>query len=182
LIQTFESNRNKSNSDFNSNDHDNSESLILGSQNLCDDNGNIEKSTNVIVDEQEGNESSSMDDGNDGCCTSEYSTLEEHSLEAPTEEECNKKSRQINRKIKISVSVTGDDQVNCETNISSDPVPLDQREDYEEVSEAPEDAESCSKNLTEATSIQSDNEVPSTKTCGQIISNVSKNNSVLENP
>ena len=49
-------------------------------------------------------------------------------------------------------------------------------EDYEEVSKAPEDAENCSKNLTEATSIQSDNEVPRTKTCGQIISNVSKNN------
>ena len=50
-------------------------------------------------------------------------------------------------------------------------------ENYEEVSKAPEDAENCSKNLeAEETSLQSDNEVLSTNTHGQIISNVSKNN------
>merc|ERR1719330_1990904 len=91
----------------------------------------------------------------------ESSTLEVHGQKAPTEEESHQKRRQINRKIKICVSVSGDDQVNCDSNISSDPVSLDQRENYEEVSKAPEDAENCSKNLeaeAEETSLQSDNE------------------------
>merc|ERR1719282_1820154 len=77
----------------------------------------------------------------------------------------------IRRKIKISVSVTDHDQVNCDSSVQSDPVSLDKRENYEEISEASQNAEDSSKNIGKKEGIQSDNEVLSVK----LINNDNKN-------
>ena len=131
-IQLSESNSENQPSDSNACDHENRESFALekDSQNQLDYIRNNENNTNEIFDGEEPKDVSPLDCKNDveDCYISESSTLEEHGQKAPTEEESHKKMRQINRKIKICVSVSGDDQVICDSNISSDPVSLDQSE------------------------------------------------------
>ena len=87
--------------------------------------GNFDNTTNDLVgsmdEEEKPNEPSSIDSMNND---------DTEGVDAQTEEELHKKSKQINRKIKISVSVSGDDKVNCDSNISSDPVTLDHQSEY----------------------------------------------------
>ena len=130
-FETSESHSENQPIESNSYDHEKS-SLVPDeeSQSQFDDITNTEDRTNETLDEEETKEDSSLDSKNDveDCCISESSTLEEHGLKPPPLEESYQKPRQINRKIKISVSVSGDDQVICDSNISSDPVSLDQGE------------------------------------------------------
>ena len=111
-----------------SNDPEYTESIILEnvSQNQSDDSsGNFDNSTielvGLIDEGEKPNEPYSIDSKNND---------DIEGIDARTEEESHQKSKQINRKIKISVSVSGDDKVNCDSNISSDPVTLDHQSEY----------------------------------------------------
>ena len=60
---------------------------------------------------------------------SNYNTIDDQQEEGCQESiKTDANSKLVHRKLKISVSVTSNDQVNCENNIQSDPVSLDESE------------------------------------------------------
>ena len=149
-LESLESNSVNQPSDSNSNSLEDSESFIseedsqnqfnISNDQILNDSDHQHKNQPSDVSEKEyKDECSSVTneeiEGN--CCISESSSVNNdhyinENIELKTEEEAfsepQQKTRQLKRKIKISVSVSGDDQVNCDFNISSDPVPLDQSE------------------------------------------------------